>query len=161
MVPKGLEGALGVWRQAKRWGSGIDGMSWEVSSTSVSVRWRNLTLSKVMGIVGIRILVWGGGTTGEQRTDPPQPHLKPVTQPRGSGGLAATVLKLLLKHLPAQPCVKRCRFGLQPVPLICLYLFGIPEKREKVYGKQKLPGLSSAVLGIVLSWPHPCCHPAM
>lgn len=120
-------------------------MSWEVSATSVSARWRNLTLSTVMGIVGMRILVWGGGTAGEQRTDPSQPHVKRVTQPRGSGGLAAVVLELLLKHLPAQPCVKRCRFGLQPVPLICLYLFGIPEQREKVYGKQKLPGPSSAV----------------
>lgn len=100
-----------------------------------------------MGIVGMRILVWGGETAREQRTDPSQPHLKPVLQPEDSGGLAAAVLELLLKHLLAQLCVKRCRFGLQPVLLICLYLFGIPKQREKVYGKQKLPDPSSAVWG--------------
>jgi len=92
-------------------------------------------------------VVWDGGTAGEQQTGPSQPRLKPVTQPRGSGGLTATVLKLLLKRLPAGPYMKRCRFGLQPVPLICLHLFGTPERREKVYGKQKLPGPSSAVRG--------------
>lgn len=64
-----------------------------------------------MGFVGIKILVWGGRTAGEQRIDPSQPHLKPGMQPRDSGGLADTVLKLLLKHIPAQPSVKKMQIG--------------------------------------------------
>lgn len=43
--------------------------------------------------------------------------------------------------------MKICGFGLQPVLLICLHLFGTPEQREKVSGEQKLPGPSSAVWG--------------
>lgn len=46
------------------------------------VRLRNLTLPKMMWIVEGRILVWGGEIAEEQRTDPSQPHLKPVTQPK-------------------------------------------------------------------------------
>lgn len=65
MVAKGLEGVLGIWRQAKLRGSGIDRMSREASATSGSVRWSNLTLSKVMGVVGMRILVRGGIVAGE------------------------------------------------------------------------------------------------
>lgn len=128
-------------------------MSWEVSAASVSGRWRNLTFWKVMGFVGIKILVWGGRPAGEQRIDPSQPHLKPVMQPRGSGGLADTVLKLFLKHLPAQPCVKKCRLGFQPVPLISLHLSGIPEQRQKEYGKQKLSGPSTVWGSALLTSP--------
>lgn len=47
------------------------------------------------GVCGVKILVWGGRTAGEQRIDPSQLHLKTVMQPEDSGGLANTVLKLL------------------------------------------------------------------
>lgn len=71
-------------------------------------------------------------------------------QPKDSGGFTDTELKLLLKHLPAQPCVKKCRLRFQPVPLISLHLPGTPEQREKEYGKQKLPGPSRVLASPLL-----------
>lgn len=111
------------------------------------------------GVCGVKILVWVGTTAGELRIDPSQPHLKPVMQPEDSGGLADTVLKLLLKHLPAQPSVKKCRLRFQPVPLISLHLPGTPEQREKKYGKQKLLGPSTVWGSVLLASPLlPSCN---
>lgn len=177
MVAKGLEGVFGTWRWAKLWGSRMYSVTEYSELKGINKDHRVQLLHEwpihVLGSVsdfsvcqmeephflksdrvcGVKILVWVGRTAGEQRIDPSQPHLKPVMQPKDSGGLADMVLKLLLKYLPAQPCVKKCRLGFQPVPLISLHLPGTPEQREKEYGKQKLPGPSTVWGGALLASP--------
>lgn len=74
-------------------------MSWKVSEPSASVM-EEPHFVKSDGFCGHEDCGFGGAD-GKQRTDLSQAHLKPVMQPRGSGGLAAMVLKLLLKHLPS------------------------------------------------------------
>lgn len=97
---------------------------------------------KSLGVCGVKILVWGGRTTGEQWIDPSQPHLKPVMQPKDPGDLADMVLKLLLKHLPAQPCVKKMQIRVSACSSYQFCISLVHQSREKEYSKQKLPGPS-------------------
>lgn len=135
-------------------------MSWgSVSDFSVCQMEEHHFL-KSLGVCGVKILVWGERTTGEQWIDPSQPHLKPVMQPKDPGDLADMVLKLLLKHLPAQPCVKKMQIRVSACSSyqFCISLVHQSRERKNIVNRNSLAHPWS---GVVLSWPHPCCHLAM